>query len=109
MDYDYGFASEMLYEYTTGAKNDYNVRFSSSAMDNVREAEYIDSCISSVNLFGCIGVKNKENIILNKKYEKDEFKKLREKIIEQMNENPFINKNNIIYKYGDFLLLPFLL
>jgi hypothetical protein len=102
MDVSFSATSEMLYEYTTGSLNDYNVRFSYSAMDNVRNADCIESCISCTNLFGCISMKNKENAILNKIYPKDEYKKLREKVIKHMNELPYIDQKNRIYKYGEF-------
>ena len=101
MDFDYG-ESELMYEYITGALNDYNVRFSCSASDTVQNAEYIDNCISSTNIFGCFGIKSKQNVILNKVYSKEKFTKLREKIINHMNEMPYIDKRGNIYKYGEF-------
>jgi len=42
MDIFFSQKSELLYEYTTGALNDYNVRFSYSAMDSVRNADYTE-------------------------------------------------------------------
>jgi hypothetical protein len=102
MDMFFGGWSELLYEYTTGSKNDYNVKFSYSAMNQVHNADYTESCINSKNLFGCISVRNKENVILNKVYSKEEYDKLRERIIEQMNEMPFVDKKGRVYKYGEF-------
>lgn len=101
MDFDYG-ESEMTYEYVTGAKNCYNVRFSYSAMENVRDAEYTHSCVSSDNLLACFGIKNKQNVIFNKLYSKEEFNKLREQIIQQMNGVPYVDKKGRVYKYGEF-------
>ena len=63
---------------------------------------YSFSCQVSQNLFGCIGLKGKEYCILNKQYTKEEFLKLKSKIIRQMNEKPYLGLNNRIYKYGDF-------
>ena len=102
MDTDYCGWSELMYEYTTGAKDDYNVRFSYSALDGVRNAEYTEFCKTCNNIFGCISFKNGENAILNKIYSKEEFQKLRLQIIAQMNAKPFMDKKGRIYKYGEF-------
>ena len=102
MDVDYAGKGELMYEYTTGALNDYNIKFSYSAFDTVQNAEYTESCISSSNLFGCISMKSKENAILNKVYSKKEYEILREKIIKQMEEMPYKDKKGRIYKYGEF-------
>jgi len=102
MDIFFSQISELLYEYTTGALNDYNVKFSYSAMDAVRNADYTESCISSNNLFGCISIKSKENVILNKVYSKEEYEKMRERIIKHMSDMPYVDKKGRIYKYGEF-------
>ena len=102
MDMDYAGKGELMYEYITGALNDYNIKFSYSAFDTVQNAEYVESCITSSNLFGCVSIKNQQNVILNKVYPKEEYLKLRERIIIQMNEMPFVGENNRIYKYGEF-------
>lgn len=102
MDADYCGKSELMYEYSTGAKDDYNVKFSYSAMDNVRNAEYTDSCVSCSNIFGCIGLRKGEYAVLNKSYSKEEFIKLRENIIAQMNTVPYHDKVGREYKYGEF-------
>ena len=102
MDIDYAGKGELMYEYITGALNDYNVKFSYSAFDMVQNVEYIESCISSSNLFGCISIKNKENIILNKQYTKEEYEALVPKIIQHMNDMPYVDKKGRIYKYGEF-------
>jgi len=102
MDIDYGGKGELMYEYNTGSLNDYNVKFSYSAFDTVQNAEYVESCIFSSNLLGCINIKNKENVILNKVYKKEEFESLREKIIKHMNDMPYIDKKDRVYKYGEF-------
>jgi len=102
MDVDYAGKAELLYEYSTGALNDYNVKFSYSAMDAVSHAEYTESCVSSKNLFGCMSIKNKENVILNKVYSAEEYKLMREKIIQQMNEMPYVDSKGRVYKYSEF-------
>lgn len=102
MDIFFSSGSEMLYEYTTGSLNDYNVRFSYSAMNHVRNADYTESCVDSVDIFGCVGIKNKKNVILNKIYSKEEYEILGEKIINQMHDIPYIDKKSRVYKYREF-------
>ncbi len=48
------------------------------------EVEYCDSCYHSNNLFGCIRLNKDSYSILNKKYSKEEYEKLRNQIIEAM-------------------------
>ena len=102
MDVFFSQRSELIYEYTTGALNDYNVKFSYSAMDQIKDADYTESCISSSNLFGCVSIKSKKNVILNKEYTKEEYEIMREKIIKQMSEMPYVDKKGRVYKYGEF-------
>jgi CxxC-x17-CxxC domain-containing protein len=45
---------------------------------------YCDSCSYSHDLFGCVGLQHKEYCILNKQYSKEEYEKLRLKIIGHM-------------------------
>jgi hypothetical protein len=66
------------------------------------DTNYCVSCNNSKNLFGCVGLKNKEYCILNKQYTKEQYEKLLPKIIEQMNNIPYVDKCGIVYKYGEF-------
>lgn len=55
-------------------------------------------------------MKNKQYCILNKQYTKEEYEVLVPKIIEHMNEMPYIDKKENVYKYGEFFpieLSPF--
>ncbi len=45
---------------------------------------YSDKCNNSSDLFGCIAVNKKKYCIFNKQYSKEEFKTLKDKIIEHM-------------------------
>lgn len=47
-------------------------------------ALYSDNCHSCNNIFGCIGLKHGKYSILNKKYSKEEYESLKEKIIDHM-------------------------
>ncbi|MDI6883360.1 MAG: hypothetical protein QMC93_02760 [Patescibacteria group bacterium] len=67
-------------------------------------------CISSSNLFGCVGLRHKQYCILNKQYTKEEYERLVPKIIEHMKEMPYVDKKGRVYKYGEFFppeLSPF--
>ena len=48
--------------------------------------EYCVNCPNSKNCFGCIGLIKGEHCILNKQYNKEEYKKLRAEIIEKMKQ-----------------------
>ncbi|OGI82313.1 hypothetical protein A3I95_00045 [Candidatus Nomurabacteria bacterium RIFCSPLOWO2_02_FULL_44_12] len=102
MDYSYAMHSELMYEYTTGANYNYNVKFSYAANSQVRNAEYTYSCISSTNLFGCAGVQSKDNVIFNKVYGKEKFEKLRTQIIKQMYDLSYTDRKGRVYQYGEF-------
>ncbi len=56
----------------------------------------------SSNLFGCVSAKKGKYCILNKRYQEDEFWKLREKIIKHMNDMPYTDKKGRVYRYGEF-------
>ncbi len=110
MDFNFGQDSELVYEYSTGALKDYNVKFSLSALGGVRDGEYSEYCVSSSRIFGCVAVKHKENAILNRSYSPEEFSSLREKIIAHMNDVPYTDRAGRVYRYGEFFpveLSPF--
>lgn len=64
--------------------------------------EYSFNCYNCSYCFACLGLRKKNYCIFNKQYTKEEYFILRQKIIEQMNNMPYINKLGIIYKYGEF-------
>lgn len=64
--------------------------------------EYSMFAYNASNLFGCVGVRNKQYCILNKQYTKEDYEKLVPKIKKQMDEMPYIDKAGRIYKYGEF-------
>ncbi len=83
-----------------GTLQTYNIKHSVYMM-YTSNSEYSDSLHNCESCFGCIGLKKKKYCILNKQYEKEEYEKLKEKIIESM------KKEGV---YGDFLppsLSPF--
>jgi len=67
-----------------------------------QNTDYTYACQNSANLFGCVGLRSKKYCILNKQYTKESFEALRTKIIQHMNDMPYIDKKGRIYKYGEF-------
>lgn len=54
---------------------------------NCQDSIYSLLCRNSKNIFGCVGLKNKEYCIFNKQYTKEDYEKLVPQIIDQMIEN----------------------
>lgn len=81
--------------------------FSFLCMGSVSEVQYSAFCNGSNNLFGCVGVKKGSYSILNKKYTKEEYNELLPKIIQHMNDVPYVDVQCCVYRYGDFFPLDF--
>ena len=65
------------------------------------ETHYSDSCYNCVKCFGCVGLNKKNYFILNKKYTKEEYEKIKNEIVAQL------KKDGI---YGDYfppIISPF--
>lgn len=110
--YDYtvwGASASEMYEALTCGEEVSRIRFSWECWPGSRDIEYSVHCRSSSNLFGCVGLKKKQYCILNKQYSKDDYFKLRNRIIEHMNSMPYVVTRDtgqetwkIVYKYGEF-------
>ncbi len=104
--YDYtewGDNAERIYESVTTGEGAANVRFSwASWRQGTMNLEYCMFVLSSHDMFGCIGMKKQEFGILNKQYSKDDFEKLRAQIISDMMNNPYVDANGRVWKYGEF-------
>src|SRR3989344_436855 len=98
----WGKGTELIYETINMGRQCSNVQFSNECWNSLRDSQYVMNCHSSNNLFGCIGIRNKEYCILNKQYTKEEYEELVPKIIEHMNKMPYTDKKGRIYKYGEF-------
>jgi hypothetical protein len=99
----FGDGSELIYESLVVGKGAYDVAFSSQCFSAASNLRYCFFCgQNSSSLFGCISLRNKQYCILNKQYTKEEYEALVPKIIEHMNEMPYVNKRGIVYKYGEF-------
>ncbi len=65
-----------------------------SSWSDARYSEYLDLCIECEYCFGCVGLRKKKYCILNKQYSKEEYEKLREQIVRDMQKRG---------EYGKFL------
>ncbi|KKS82267.1 MAG: hypothetical protein UV58_C0011G0021 [Candidatus Wolfebacteria bacterium GW2011_GWC1_43_10] len=95
-----GDLSELLYEtiaLTRGSRNMF-----SAGGSNSKDVRYSDWTYNCSDIFGCIAIKNKKYCILNKQYSKEEYRVLIPKIVEHMNNMPYMDKKGRIYKYGEF-------
>ncbi len=103
LDYsDWGANVENIYESLSCGNNVSNLKFCLFVGKNSMDNEYSAHCANCQNVFGCIGLRNKQYCILNKQFTKNEYFKLKEQIINNMNSNPYIDKKGCVYKYGEF-------
>ncbi len=103
-----GFNAELLYEIAHGFGGS-NQAFGMRNFTN-QDARYNVECHDCKDIFGCEGLRKKQYCILNKQYTKKEYEELVPKIIEQMNNLPYVDSKNRVYKYGEFFpsdLSPF--
>src|SRR3989344_846205 len=109
--YDYtgwGNDVELIYQSAVVGENSNNVKFSFECWPNAMNIEYSIYAISSKNVFGCVNLKKKEYAILNKVYTKEKFMELRDKIIKDMKERPFVDEQKRLWTYGDYLPISIL-
>jgi len=107
--YGVGAGMELLYEaFDSGVEG--SRQLFCMTVYGCHDAIYSFNCHGCGNIFGCIGLRNKEYCILNKQYSKEEYEALIPKIISHMNDMPYIDKEGRTYKYGEFFpteLSPF--
>jgi len=88
-----------------------SVKFCFNCWASVTDTEYSWLLLTqNSNLFACIGLCNKQYCILNKQYTKEEYEELVPRIIQHMNEMPYIDVKGRVYRYGEFFppeLSPF--
>lgn len=81
-DCNYMEECELCYEYICNYQN--QRVFLSVWCHGCNDIWYSSYCVTSSNLFGCIGLRHKSYCILNKQYTKEEYEELKSRIIEQM-------------------------
>ena len=67
-----------------GVENPHRTIVARSCFSTITDSCYCDMCFGAQDCFGCFGLKQKQYCILNKQYTKEEYLKLKEKIIEHM-------------------------
>ncbi len=108
--YDYsgwGNNVERIYECDIVGEGAYNVKFSSECWPDARDVEYSMYANACTNCFGCVNLKKKSYCILNKQYSKEDYERLREEIIKNMNEKPYRDEKGRVYPYGEYFPLNF--
>ena len=105
--YEWGNKAEEIYESVNCGLNIARLYFSNQCWAGATDLYYCNTCPGARNCFGCVGLKKGEYSILNKKYSKEEYLVLKEKIIKQMKEIPFVDKQGIKYFFGEFFPVTF--
>ena len=99
-----GAKAELFYECATSGWGSAHLKFCVECWSGGRELEYCIFCSrNAANLFGCVGILEHQYCILNKQYSKEDYIKLRERIIKHMNDMPYVDKRGKVYRYGEFL------
>lgn len=68
----------------------------------ITNSQYSITCRQVSDVFGCVGLKSKQYCILNKQYTKDEYREMIPRIIQHMNDMPYVDAWGRVYKYGEF-------
>lgn len=98
----WGYFLENSYECCEAGEYSSNILFSIVSGVNSMNIEYCNLALGGQNQFGCVSARNGENVIFNKTYSKEEYSELREKVIKHMDEMPYIDKKENVYRYGEF-------
>lgn len=108
-DFCWGGTAELTYEAVSMAYGG-RLKFIFECWPDDFDISYSIFCSGSSNLFGCVGLRNKSYCILNKQYSKEEYAKLVPRIIQHMNQMPYVDARGRVYRYGEFFppeLSPF--
>lgn len=99
--YEWGNKAEQIYESVNCGLNIARLYFCNQCWMGASDLYYCNTCPGARNCFGCFGLKKGEYSILNKKYSKAEYEVLKEKVIKNMKEIPFIDKRGVKYYFGE--------
>ena len=98
-----GCNSELIYESTVCGWDSSQIRFGWECWDGGIDFEYSMFCgKKSSHTFGSISINSGEYVILNKRYTKEEFYKLKDEIRKHMDKMPYVDSKGRVYKYGEF-------
>lgn len=95
--------SELFYEFINmGGSQGRLVRFSAGSFPGCSDTYYTEMCRAVKNCFGCIGLRSKSYCILNKQYTKEAYEILLPKIIQHMNDMPYVDDKGRVFSHGEF-------
>ena len=100
--YEWGNKAEQVYEAVNSGLNIARLYFCNQCWMGASDLYYCNTCPGAQNCFGCVGLKKGAYSILNKRYSKEEYEVLKEKITTQMKRIPFVDKRGIKYHFGEF-------
>jgi hypothetical protein len=87
MDVDtVGREAELVYQALNTGIGGYQCAFTNQCWTNVANIYYSQHCFSSKDLFGCVGLTNKQYCIFNKQYSKEQYEQLVADIIKHMQQ-----------------------
>ncbi|MFH0890502.1 MAG: hypothetical protein V1856_00530 [Candidatus Liptonbacteria bacterium] len=97
----------LAYENGTSGWGIANSKFLLECWSEIINTEYSMFCRNVSDVFGCVGLRNKQYCIFNRQYSKEEYFALKEKIKKHMDEMPYADKAGRVYKYGEFFPIEF--
>ncbi len=106
----YGDNGELVYEMVQSGGGVYNNHFGWMIWRGSSNVEYSALLNNCSDCFGCVGLKNKKFCIFNRQYTEEEYRAVRDRIIRQMAEMPYVDAKGRAYRYGEFFpieLSPF--
>ena len=103
----WGNKAELVYETACSGEEIANIKFSYECSGGITNAEYSMACIGGSNVFGCVGLRNKQYCILNRQYSKEEYEALLPKLREHMRTMPYVDARGRVHAYGEFFPMEF--
>ena len=92
---------ELEYETLAGSVQSYNIRFASICL-TCKNMQYSALCRGCSDCFGCVGLRDARYCILNRQYSKEEYEALVPKLIQHMDNTPYVDSKGRVYAYGEF-------
>jgi len=93
---------ELSYDSGVVGEGSSRLRFCHDSGIELYDAEYCKQVFGGSHQFGCVSAKKGTYCVLNKKYPKEDFENLRTKIVQHMNDMPYIDPRGTMYRYGEF-------
>lgn len=98
----WGDGTSLIYECVSVGAGGYNSHFCQGCYPDAMNNEYSLFASTCKDVFGCVNLKRKQYCILNKQYTKEEYENLRNRIIMDMQTNPYKDKKGRTYSFGEF-------